>query len=222
MSDPPVPRDACRLLQLSVVLIGVYVVLDIVAQLLPPHYNPISQAESNLAVGPYGYVMTVNFVVRGVLSLAFLLGLTRATSMGRRSPLGIGLLGVWAIGAFVLAVSPTDVGSGPVTLHGTVHLLTALVAFVAAAVGEILLSLRFGDDPRLAELRTPALAVSALAFLSMVVLYLVDARPRIASEAFGLIERVFLAFVLLWMLVVALYLLRSDRSATTASSPAQG
>ena len=53
-----------RVRQLLVIvdaLIILYVVLDVVAQVLPPHYSPISQAESLLAVGPYGYIMTVNF-----------------------------------------------------------------------------------------------------------------------------------------------------------------
>lgn len=44
-----------RLALATIVGIALYVVIDVITQLLPPHYNPISQAESNLAVGPYGY-----------------------------------------------------------------------------------------------------------------------------------------------------------------------
>ena len=214
MSDPAplarLPPDARRWLTLSVALTGVYIALDIIAQLLPPHYSPISQAESDLAVGPYGFVMTVNFVVRGVLSLAFLAGIYGATTVGRRSPVGVGLLGVWAVGAFVLAASPTDVGSGPATLHGTIHDLTAVLVFVAAAVGEVLLSLRFSDDPRLARFGTPAMTVAVLAFLALLALFYANVHPRLAAEAFGLFERVFLGLVLLWMLLVAVYVLRQD------------
>lgn len=46
----------------------VYVALDVVAQLLPPHYGPVRQAESDLGVGPFGWVMSVNFIVRGLLT----------------------------------------------------------------------------------------------------------------------------------------------------------
>ncbi len=58
----------------AAVLSGIilYLILDIVAQLLPPHYNPISQAESDLAVGSFGYIMTINFLNRGILSIIFL------------------------------------------------------------------------------------------------------------------------------------------------------
>jgi hypothetical protein len=217
---PPIPTGARRWLTLTVALVAVYVALDVVAQLLPPHYSPISQAESDLAVGPYGFVMTANFVVRGILSLAFLVGLAGATTVVRRSPVGTVLLGVWAIGAFVLAASPTDVGTGPATVHGTVHLLTATIAFVAAAVGEVLLSLRFAGDPRTSPFRTSAIAVSVAGAGALVALLAVEGRPRIADQTFGLFERLFLGLVLLWMLAVAWYLLRHPRSESPTSGAA--
>jgi hypothetical protein len=210
---PAIPPPARQALRLALALIAVYIVLDIVAQLLPPHYSPLSQAESDLAVGPYGYVMTVNFVVRGVLSLALLFGIVSATSIGRRSPVGIALVAVWGLGAFVLAASPTDV-TGPMTLHGAVHLATAAIAFLAGAVGELLLSLRFRDEPRLAGVATPALAVSGLSVVALLALLVVQARPVLFAAAFGLAERVFLGLVLLWMLLVAVHLLRTEGGAS--------
>jgi len=205
------PRKAQWALRLALVLLLVYVVLDVVAQLLPPHYSPVTQAESDLAVGPFGYVMTVNFVVRGILSLSFLVGLVGATTLGRRSPLGVGLLGAWGLGAFVLAASPTDVGTAT-TLHGMIHLVTAALAFVAAAVGEVILSIRSGEEPRLAGIRTPALLLSVLAVLALLVLLYLQQRPRLLDEAFGLVERVFLGLVLLWIAFVSVALLRSGRT----------
>lgn len=215
----PLTPKARWALGLAVALTVVYVLLDVLAQLLPPHYSPITQAESDLAVGPFGYVMTINFVVRGVLSLSFLGGLAAATSIRRRSPVGMALVAIWGVGAFVLAASPTDLGDES-TLHGMIHLASAALAFVTAAVGEVLLSLRFRDEPRLASFRTPALLLSVLAVLALLVLFYVEQRPRLSAEAFGLVERVFLGLVLLWMLIVALYLLRSDRRASVRRTEA--
>ncbi|HEY7356765.1 MAG TPA: DUF998 domain-containing protein, partial [Ktedonobacterales bacterium] len=56
-------KQGAALALLTIVGIALYVVLDVIAQLLPPHYNPISQAESDLAVGPYGWIMAINFVL---------------------------------------------------------------------------------------------------------------------------------------------------------------
>ena len=119
--------------------IVLYLVLDVVAQLLPPHYSPVSTAESDLAVGPYGYVMTLNFVNRGLLSLAFLYAFVRTTRLQGVNPgkyrSGILLLGVWAVGALLLAPFPTDVPATPVSWHGYIHLTVALLAFLGGALG---------------------------------------------------------------------------------------
>ena len=54
------------------------VLLEVSVQLLPPHYNPLSQPESDLAVGPYGFLMALNFVVRGIVYLTFLVAFINA------------------------------------------------------------------------------------------------------------------------------------------------
>lgn len=213
-SSPPASSDSSRVkatLALAVVLVGVYVALDILAQLLPPHYSPVSQAESDLAVGPYGFVMTANFVVRGVLSISFLVGLTASTRIGSRSRFGIALLGVWAVGAFLLAIFPTDIGPTESTLHGKLHLVIALVAFLGAAIGVVLLSRHFREEDRLRAFAAPANILATLTVLSLVVFLLASAVPYLLNHAYGLLERIFIGFVLLWILTVSLYLLRSDR-----------
>jgi hypothetical protein len=49
-----------------------YVIADVVLQFLPPHYTAISQAESDLAVGPFGWIMSINFFGRGITSAALI------------------------------------------------------------------------------------------------------------------------------------------------------
>ena len=213
--SPTLGRGTSNALTLAVVGVVLYVVLDVVAQLLPPHYSPISQAESDLAVGPYGYVMTVNFVVRGLLSFAFLVGVVGATQLGRTARVGLALLGIWGAGAFVLAAFPTDVGT-VVTVHGTIHNLTAAVAFTGGAFGALFLSLHFHAEERLRRIETVARLLAVLA----VVMYFVTLGAlfiRRLSHVFGLVERVFIGLVLLWILVVALRLLLSDRTREIAA-----
>lgn len=194
-------RDAMLAL-LTIVGIVVYVIIDVIAQALPPHYNPISQAESELAVGPYGFVMTINFVLRGLLSLALLGALTGTVTQQALSRPGLVLLGVWGVGALVLAVFPTDLSGTSPTLHGIIHLLVALIAFICGATGELLLSLRFANDPRLHSLRSPALVIAILASIILLVLFVAPS-SRMLSHITGLVERIFIGLLLLWMLVVA-------------------
>jgi hypothetical membrane protein len=193
---------------LTIAGIVLYLALDVVAQLLPPHYSPVRQPESDLAVGPYGYVMTINFVVRGCLSLVLMAGLMLGVAAKARSTVGIVLIGIWAVGAFLLALFPTDINSR-LTVHGGIHLLVALVAFCAVALGALLVSLRIGADARWTSLR-PYLLACSIATLVALLAELVGVR---ASEAFGiggLIERIFLGLALLWMLLVAVRLVLLD------------
>jgi hypothetical membrane protein len=194
-------QPGAALALLPVIGIVLYVILDVIAQLLPPHYSALSQAESDLAVGPYGFVMTINFVVRGLLSLALVWVLSRAMSKSGLSRAGLVLLAVWGIGALVLAIFPTDLAGAKPTLHGVIHLFVALLAFICGAIGELLLALHFARDGRWRSLHTPALVIAILAIF-MFVLLLLAAFPH----AYGLVERTFIGLVLLWILVVALRL----------------
>jgi hypothetical protein len=205
-------------------LIVLYLVLDVVAQLLPPHYSPISQAESDLAVGPFGYVMAINFVNRGVLSLLFVfafLGAVRlAGESGREYRTGAILLGVWGVGALLLAVFPTDVPSTPVSPHGAIHLVVALVAFAGGALGELSISRALGRNRVMQAVRQPAIAISVLAVVMMFVELGLPVFSHLSNEIGGLTERIFLALVLLWLLVVSAYLARSPSLKQEASMAA--
>lgn len=204
-------KQGAALALLTIVGIALYVVLDVIAQLLPPHYSPISQPESDLAVGPYGWVMAINFVLRGLLSFAFMAALIKGAPAAIRSRGGLILLGIWAVGALLLALFPADIAGGRVTAHGAVHLLVALIAFICVAVGELLLSRRFAVDARWRSLQRPTLTIATLILIACA-LTLVGLRLPGLKDAGGLIERLFLGMALLWMLIVALRLRSSPAS----------
>jgi hypothetical protein len=210
---PASSEGAKRLFWMAKAGVVLYVLLDIIAQILPPHYNPISTAESDLAVGPYGYIMTLNFVNRGLLSLAFLYGFVRTLRLrgidAGKYRSGVSLLGVWAIGALLLAIFPTDVPATPVSWHGAIHLVVALLAFLGGALGVLRLSLRFGDDPALRAAKRFALPLAGIAVLFLVLLFgLPFALPHLATLIGGLTERVLIGSILVWILTVSVYLER--------------
>ncbi len=186
------------------VIIGciVYVILDIIVQMLPPHYSPIRQAESDLAVGPYGFIMNINFMVRGVLSFLMVLILSRILPKSTASRVGLVFLAIWSVCSFLLAFFNTDILDDPKVLpthtwHGELHLLFALIAFIAVAVGELVLSLSLSQTDILKSLKAVALTLSILAILALLAMAKMHHRG-------GLDERLFLLFTLLWMFILAL------------------
>ena len=194
------------------VILGIvlYVVLDVVAQLLPPHYNPISQAESDLAVGKYGLIMTVNFLNRGVLSLLFIYAFLRTIGLAGvsrfRFRAGTYLLGTWAIGAILLAIFPTDVPATPVSWHGAIHLVVAVIAFIGGAFGTLAISWRLKQNREFERLSRIALPISfAVIILWIVEFVLPFASRHLNSQIGGLTERLFLGSVLFWIATVSAY-----------------
>ena len=185
----------------TIIGIVLYLVLNIIAQLLPPHYNFITQAESDLAVGQYGYVMAVNFLIRGLLSLSFVIGLIITfKSEKSRYRSGLILLGIWAFGAFILAFFPTDI-TPPTTIHGMIHGVTAIAVFLGGSLGILILSIRMRTDNKFTDIIKYLLSLSIISVISL-------ALSLILPHIFGLIERIFLASILLWMLIISIYLFR--------------
>ena len=190
-----------------------YLVLDAIAQLLPPHYNPITQSESALAVGPYGYVYTINFLVRTVFSLVFIIAFVRTIKAEGRDLVpfnrGIDFFAMWAVGATVLAVFPTDVPSTPISGHGAIHLVATVVTFTGGAIGVYLLSRSFGKSAALRDARSWALPLATLCVILLGAEVIGGILVQsIAGSVGGLIERLFIGSVLLWVFLVSLFLAR--------------
>ncbi len=207
------------LLIFTVVGVFIYILLDAIAQMLPPYYS-LGQAESLLAVGPYGYIMTINFIVRGLLSTSFIFGFVMMLNPKERPgySAGLVLIGVWGVMAFVLAAFPADPSSAISTAHGRIHDLAAFIAFLCGGFGALLISLRMTGQGMLG-LRKIALPIGATsALLSVATILIIPLFPGFSEKYWGIVERIFIGSVLLWILIVSSYLLvQRSRSMTMAN-----
>jgi hypothetical membrane protein len=189
----------------NMALIGIvfYIILDVVIQMLPPHYS-LRQAESDLAVGPYGWIMNINFVVRGLLSAAIILAIYKSMKNIVRPTVGMVFFAIWSAASFLLAFFNTDVPNASLvvsnpTYHGELHLVLALIGFICAPIGMLIISIAFRKEDRLKSLSTPTLIISILAVLAFLYLGLRGVHAR----NFGINERIFIGLVLIWIAVVA-------------------
>ena len=192
----------------------VYVAVDVVLQFLPPHYSPISEAESNLAVGPIGWVMNLNFFGRAVTSFAAvgaLLAVARGARVKKRLRLpgllvpGLALLALGGICSAALAFFPTDVAAAglsvfAVSVGGTVHMAVATVGFAGALAALVLLTLWVSRSGCLPAARRSAVAFTALALVGVVFLALT---LTVLPSLLGLAERLCLLGILGWTYAVA-------------------
>jgi hypothetical membrane protein len=183
----------------------IYVVVDAVLQVLPPHYSAISQAESDLAVGPVGWIMSINFFGRGITSAALIVAIVGTSPRGRPRAVGVSLLAAAGVCSAVIAFFPTDIpasaGVSPSTAHGLVHVVGATSGFVLALASFGVLSFWRPARSRAAGAFL-GLASGGLAFLAISIVAI--------PSVLGLAERVCLVGILGWVFVVAWGLRRTS------------
>lgn len=114
---------------------------------------------SMLSLGDFGWVQITNFILSGLLFIAFAVGLRRALTAGRGrllGPLLIGFYGVSLIAAGVFTVDPMlgfPPGSPeglPETLswHAQLHNLIFLLAFIGIIAAQFVYARRFASTKR--------------------------------------------------------------------------
>jgi hypothetical membrane protein len=107
-----------------------FVLFTIVEDILQDHFlvatgnDPLVTSPSSVnALGPYGWMQDVSFIVFGLSIIALALGLHREVQAGRWSKIGIGLLGAVGVTMVLSGIFTVDsVQTGnPVTFHALMH-----------------------------------------------------------------------------------------------------
>jgi hypothetical membrane protein len=222
LSGPPGPterrRRARAALAAPMVGVGLFVVLNVILQLSPPHYSLVSQAVSDLAIGRYGWAMDAGFFLCGGSIVAFVAGAWLTTTRGTRPRVGFLLLAVWGLATMAIAFAHPDLVDAngyPGTLkafdaspsiHGKVHLAIAAVVFLSMLLGIAVSSVRLGREPRLRPVQRTARVIAAIAVIGLV---LTD--PLGTRGYYGLMERGVSLLGLAWVVIVA-WQLRRDQA----------
>ncbi|MGH7641457.1 MAG: DUF998 domain-containing protein [Candidatus Dormibacteria bacterium] len=203
ISTSPPRISTSRLALITSGGVVLYVLIDVLLAILRPDLSLLHRAESDYGVGRFSWLMDLNFLLRGALSLALAAALLRVASGSGRLRLGVALLAAWAIGSGLLAFFPDDPPGYPATSAGQVHLALAFIAFICVAVGTIVLSVGGRNLIQLRARYPLLLGVSLVALIPLALLGHSHFNPRSLD---GLYERAFLALELLWILIAGIQL----------------
>ncbi|SDJ95612.1 Protein of unknown function [Nonomuraea jiangxiensis] len=222
--ETAIDRTTRRLLLCGVVAGPLFVVAFLVQGALKAHYDPLRHPISSLALGPFGWVQTANFVIAGVLSLAFAAGMRRAlrgssSARGARwGPILVGAWGVMLVGAGVFTTDPVS-GYPPGTpdqmaeyssVPALLHDLLSMPGFAALACACVVFAVRFAGTRRL--LWACYSAVSAGAFAVMLELSTLGFDQTASLVAYGgLFQRISVTMGWAWLTFLAAHLLRHQR-----------
>jgi hypothetical membrane protein len=160
-------------------------------------YSPVAEPISALEAGPNGWIQQANFVVFGLLTIVFAVGLHRGARPTRLGYVGPALMFLSGIGLLLAAAFPLREDAAGVTYDPGGHIVAGLTFFLGSALALIVLSRRLAHDPRWRSLATYTLAsgVVALAgFFMMGALVMPDDAPL--HDWAGLGQRVLVLVVL--------------------------
>ncbi|MFD0360139.1 DUF998 domain-containing protein [Nocardia sp. GCM10030253] len=190
-------------------LLNIVVILILGA--IRPDYNAWIVPDSNLELGPGGWMQITNYIVTGALLLAFAIGMRLLLRTGRGSTWGPILLGIY--GLTFIAIGPIlpdpSLGYPPgassaLTIHGAIHSLLGLVQFTSLTAACFVLARR--DEAlesrgwsRYSVATGLLVATSYVAFV--LTAKLVDGGPA------GLIERIGIIAGGIWIALLAIRLM---------------
>ena len=182
----------------------IFTVLVIALHVLRPQMNPLSHAISEYALGPFGFLMTIAFVMRGLGELLLVIGFAAGTMRSNRSWAGLIFLALATLCSFLVATFPGNPQNMSMLI---VHSVSAFVGFGSLIIAALAWAWRFRKEARLRSSALISFLLGLLMLVSLVSLVIS------ASYALGLAERMLEIFIVLWLYFMAW------RLSTFASSP---
>jgi hypothetical protein len=206
-------KQVASIATVAIAGIAYFVVIIVTLHVLRPDLNPIQRPTSEYAVGPYGWLMTSAFFSMSMASWALVIGLYQGVSQPARSRIGLGLLGLWAVGVLIAMLFPIDLEGAPQTIAGTIHRMNGPLTFLSLTAGAILVSRRFKHDETWRPFHRTALILSLVMLAAFIGTFL-----SIATESgfAGLAQRIDLAALVTWMLLTAARLRSVGRGSVSA------
>ena len=185
---------------------AVQAVALIMLHLLPTGYNPVRDAVSDYGVGPYRGWFWLQAVAGGVGCLALAIALAQLHPF---TPTQVAVALIVTAGArLLIPFFATDQdGSRFQTLHGTIHMILAVIAFggmVWAATG---LWSTLSHYPAWRGAEGALTIIPRIMLGSVIAVVLAIVGPRL-KPFFGVFERLFYLSSITWVLIVAIDLAR--------------
>lgn len=178
------------------------IVLLASALILPffSEFSLVGDTISELVLGRFGVVQTLAFLIAGATTLGLASALWRLTSRAWGSRVGSLLVGLYGVGAVLLAIFPTDrvddAGDlASLSTTGMIHTGVALVSFIGMIVGMFVLTRTFRREPEWGLASRWMILFPAAALLLLVV--------QSEGPWVGIMQRLLVGVIAAWIIVVA-------------------
>ena len=157
-SCDPATSTTKALLAYGVLAGPTFVLVSLAQALTRDGFDLARHQWSLLSNGALGWIQIANFVLTGLMTVAFAVGLRRSLRRGRGAtwaPRLVGAYGVSLVGAGVFRADPaagfpagTPAGVGEVSWHGVLHFVTGGIGFACLVAACLVVGRRFTAEGR--------------------------------------------------------------------------
>lgn len=123
-------------------------------------YSPLAEQVSALEAGPNGWIQQLNFVLFGILTMVFAVGLHQGLRPMRLGVIGPALFFVTGIAAIMAGVFPLREDAAGLTYDPGGHMPAGMTFFLGSTLALVVISIRVARDPRWRSLRVVIIAVA--------------------------------------------------------------
>ena len=195
-----------------------FTILWFVQGLTRADYEPMRYPISSLSIGEFGWIQVANFVVTGLLILAFSVELRRAirSSDSFWGPVLVGLVGTGLIGAGIFVTDPlngyppgTPVIPTERTAHGILHDLFGIPFFLGVPIACFVFArffMRQAERNWAWYSRLSGIGMFAVFSVARLGFRLLPTYPELAAN-FGLLQRITVTIGFTWLSLLAVYML---------------
>ena len=191
----------------------------IVSEVLQDGYSPRQDYISELAAldARYTWIMITGFLLLGVGTVALGIGLAGAVE-GGLARIGSILVALAGVGIIVAGLARVDcrsrldacaarIDAGDVSWHSATHELVSLVVFLALVAAPLVLARAFSGDEPWRALRAYSITTGVVGLVLLVLLF-----SGVAGNWSGVVQRVFVTVLLLWIAILGARLIRLSRT----------
>lgn len=181
-------------------------------------YAAGSDSISEGALVRFGWLQTAAFILLGVASV-LLASVLRGMWTGLSGVAAPALIAIWGVAVALDGIFPVDEGARGETTSAQIHLIAALVAFVALLAAMWFASFAFRSDNTWAAWSTTSMIWSVVATAAF---FIVAVAPPESSWG-GYAQRGFTIIVVAWLAGVALVAaqVRRETASTSTSVPSR-
>jgi MFS family permease len=176
---------------------------DFTAAFSNPDYNLIRDSISSLALTSLGWLQTIGFLFIGLLVEIFTAGLLFNVKGARGFRFGIGLLVFFGFAMLIIGAFRTDPVGAARTIEGRIHGLAATAAFWIFPAAILALAPSLRKDPGWKGIFLYTVIAAVLAVPLVITLGVLKGN----ISWFGLLERIVVANMIIWVEVAAVRLL---------------